>query len=74
MSRFSKSVLVLALFGASGLDAEAIKARDWANVGPVWKLVLLGGVDLAFNPCERAEIRLLGLCHGVLPGVTAFRP
>lgn len=34
----------LALFGASGLDAEAIKARDWANVGPVWKLVLLGGV------------------------------
>lgn len=34
----------LALFGASGLDAEAIKARDWARVGPLWKLVLLSGV------------------------------
>lgn len=36
----------LALFGASGLDAAAIEARDWARVGPAWKLVLLGGVAL----------------------------
>ncbi|MGQ2991714.1 MAG: hypothetical protein ACT6RD_05395 [Brevundimonas sp.] len=36
----------LALFGASGLDAGAIEARDWAQVGPLWKLVLLGGVAL----------------------------
>lgn len=36
----------LALFGASGLDAGAIEARDWARVGPAWKLVLLGGVAL----------------------------
>jgi hypothetical protein len=31
----------LALFGAAGLDVEALKARDWAGVGPAWKLVLL---------------------------------
>lgn len=36
----------LALFGASGLDAGAIEARDWARVGPIWKLVLLAGVAL----------------------------
>lgn len=36
----------LALFGASGLDAQAIEARDWARVGPVWKLILLAGVGL----------------------------
>lgn len=36
----------LALFGASGLDAGAIEARDWTRVGPVWKLVLLTGVVL----------------------------
>jgi hypothetical protein len=31
----------LALFGAAGLNVEALKARDWAHVGPMWKLVLL---------------------------------
>ncbi len=36
----------LALFGASGLNAEAIKAGDWGRVGPVWKLILLGAVAL----------------------------
>ena len=36
----------LALFGASGLDAGAIKAGDWGRVGPVWKLMLLAGVAL----------------------------
>ena len=36
----------LALFGASGLDAGAIEAREWARVGPAWKLVLLSGVAL----------------------------
>lgn len=36
----------LALFGASGLDVEAIKAGDWTRVGPLWKLALLTGVVL----------------------------
>jgi len=32
----------LALFGAAGLDVEAIRARDWAAVGAAWKLAALG--------------------------------
>lgn len=32
----------LALFGAAGLDVEAIRARDWAAVGAPWKLAALG--------------------------------
>lgn len=32
----------LALFGAAGLDVEAIRARDWAAVGVPWKLAALG--------------------------------
>jgi hypothetical protein len=36
----------LALFGAAGLDAEAIRLRDWAAAGPVWKLALLAVVGV----------------------------
>lgn len=36
----------LAMFGGAGLDAEAVKARDWAAVGPAWKLVLLAFVGV----------------------------
>ena len=50
------------------------RVRGVRSLGQRGGGALQGGVDLAFNPCERAEIRLLGLCHGVLPGVTAFRP
>lgn len=35
------ALLLLAVFGMAGLDAEAIRVRDWAAVGPGWKLVLL---------------------------------
>jgi len=35
------ALALLAVFGMAGLDAEAIRMRDWSNVGPVWKLVLL---------------------------------
>ncbi|QTC89776.1 hypothetical protein [Brevundimonas goettingensis] len=40
------AMVALALFGGAGLNAEAVKARDWAAVGPAWKLVLLSGVTL----------------------------
>lgn len=36
----------LALFGAAGLDAEAIRMRDWAAAGPAWKLALLAVVGV----------------------------
>ena len=39
-------LVALALFGGAGLNAEAVKARDWAAVGPTWKLVMLAGVAL----------------------------
>lgn len=39
-------LVALAMFGGAGLDAEAVKARDWAAVGPAWKLILLGCVGL----------------------------
>ncbi len=35
------AIVVLAIFGASELDVAAIQARDWAAVGPPWKLGLL---------------------------------
>jgi len=38
------ALLLLAVFGMAGLDAEAINQRNWAAVGPAWKLVLLAGV------------------------------
>jgi len=40
------AMVALALFGGAGLNAEAVKAHDWAAVGPAWKLVLLAGVAL----------------------------
>jgi len=40
------ALVSLAIFGMSGLDLEAIQARDWPNVGPVWQLVALGIVVL----------------------------
>jgi hypothetical protein len=40
------TMVALALFGGAGLNAEAVKARDWAAVGPAWKLILLAGVGL----------------------------
>lgn len=36
----------LALFGGAGLDAEAIRVRDWGAAGPAWKLWLLAGVGV----------------------------
>jgi hypothetical protein len=39
-------LVALALFGGAGLNAEAVRARDWAAVGPAWKLALLAGVTL----------------------------
>jgi hypothetical protein len=38
------ALVALALFGAAGLDAEAVRARDWAAVGPAWKLAVLAAV------------------------------
>lgn len=40
------ALVALAMFGAAGLDAEAVRARDWAAVGPGWKLALLAFVGL----------------------------
>lgn len=40
------ALVALALFGAAGLDAGAVRARDWAAVGPAWKLGLLALVGL----------------------------
>ncbi len=37
-------LVALALFGASGVDPEAVRARDWAAVGPPWKLAVLAAV------------------------------
>lgn len=38
------ALVALAMFGAAGLDAEAVRARDWAAVGPAWKLAVLAVV------------------------------
>ena len=35
------ALVALAMFGGAGLNARAVEARDWAAVGPVWKLALL---------------------------------
>nr|WP_314434279.1 hypothetical protein [uncultured Brevundimonas sp.] len=35
------ALVLLAVFGMAGLDSSAIQARDWAAVGPAWKLALL---------------------------------
>lgn len=35
------ALVLLAVFGMAELNAQAIQARQWAAVGPVWKLVLL---------------------------------
>jgi hypothetical protein len=40
------ALVSLAIAGMSGLELEAIQARDWANVGPVWQLVVLGLIAL----------------------------
>lgn len=40
------ALVLLALFGVSDLNVEAIRARDWAAVGPGWKLALLGGLTV----------------------------
>lgn len=40
------ALTALALFGGAGLDAEAIRARDWAGAGAAWKLALLAGVGV----------------------------
>jgi len=40
------ALVALALFGGAGLDAGAIRARDWAAAGAAWKLILLSGVGL----------------------------
>ncbi|MBL0947107.1 hypothetical protein [Brevundimonas sp.] len=40
------ALVSLAIAGMSGLNLEAVQARDWAHVGPVWQLVVLGLVAL----------------------------
>lgn len=40
------ALVLLAVFGVAGLDADAIRLRDWAAIGPAWKLVLLALVTL----------------------------
>lgn len=40
------ALVLLALFGVAELSVEAIRARDWAAVGPAWKLMLLGGLSV----------------------------
>ena len=40
------ALVALALFGGAGLDAEAIRARDWAGAGPLWKRMLLAIVGV----------------------------
>lgn len=35
------ALVLLAAFGIAGLDAEAIRLRNWAAVGPAWKLGVL---------------------------------
>lgn len=69
------ALALLALYGLAGLDAEAIRARDWAGVGAPWKLALLGAVTVAalyavialaarlslFVPATAAEGRIVSL-------------
>ena len=38
------ALVLLALFGMAELNVEAIRARDWAAVGPAWRLALLGAL------------------------------
>ena len=40
------ALVLLALFGMAELNVEAIRARDWAAVGPAWRLALLGGLTV----------------------------
>jgi len=40
------SLALLALFGVAELNVQAIQARDWAAVGPAWRLALLGVLTL----------------------------
>jgi hypothetical protein len=40
------ALTALALFGAAGLNAQAIAEGDWARVGPGWKLALLAVVTV----------------------------
>ena len=40
------ALVLLAVFGMAELNAEAIRLRDWAEVGPIWKLALLAVVTL----------------------------
>ena len=39
-------LVVLAVFGVAELDVAAIQARDWAAVGPAWKLAILAAVGI----------------------------
>lgn len=69
------ALALLALYGLAGLDAEAIRARDWAGVGATWKLALLGAITAAalyavvalaarlalFVPATAAEGRIVSL-------------
>ncbi|WP_288759042.1 hypothetical protein [uncultured Brevundimonas sp.] len=69
------ALALLALYGLAGLDAEAIRARDWAGVGAPWKLALLGAITVAalyavvalaarlslFVPATAAEGRIVSL-------------
>jgi len=40
------ALVVLALFGGAELDVQAIQVRDWAAVGPPWRLAVLALVTL----------------------------
>ena len=53
------ALVLLAVFGMAGLNAEAIRLRDWGAVGPIWKLALLAVVTLsAFYALAVLAVRL----------------
>lgn len=56
------ALVLLALFGLAGLDAEAIRARDWAAVGAPWKLALLGAITAVAAYAIVALAARLSLC------------
>ncbi|CAL1692354.1 hypothetical protein MMB232_02519 [Brevundimonas subvibrioides] len=39
-------LVVLAIFGVAELDVAAIQTRNWAAVGPAWKLAILAAVGI----------------------------
>ncbi len=64
------ALVLLATFGIAGLDAEAIRLRNWATVGPAWKLGLLAVMTISML-C--AVIVLAGRLSLSIPATIARR-